>query len=190
MKQDDLTLVKHVGLSRMKLLNSYGITTIEQLYEIPKEKLAQIKPIGVHYAYLIKEAVAEYYEVKSGKMSSKVLSPKQEPVEINRNLHKRIKGLNKHLDRINEDLKPLWKKKYLSLYIELKKRSSKLKTRIDEVDQIQEDLSQKVKKNIIKKANALNSTLKKVGKKPKKKKYKEITREIKSFSKMLQELTP
>lgn len=188
MKQDDLTLVKHVGVSRMKSLNSYGITTIEQLYEIPKEKLAQIKSIGGHYAGLIKEAVAEYYEGKRGKISAKAISAKQEPVEINRNLRKQIKRLNKHLNRINEDLKPLWKKKYLSLYIELKKRSSKLKTRIDEVDKIQEDLPQKEKKNIINKANALNSTLKKVGKKPKKKKYKEITREIKSFSKMLQEL--
>ena len=40
MKQDDLTQLKHVGMSRMKLLNDFGIKTLKQLHELPLEKLA------------------------------------------------------------------------------------------------------------------------------------------------------
>ncbi|MBW2407147.1 MAG: hypothetical protein JRF17_07235 [Deltaproteobacteria bacterium] len=40
-------------------------------------------------------------------------------------------------------------------------------------------------KNIVKKTEALNAILKKVGQKPKKKKYQKVIQEIQSFSKML-----
>ena len=86
---------------------------------------------------------------------------------------------------MDENLKPLWEKKYLELYIDFKKRSRKLKARLNALGKIQQDLPKKVKKNIIKKADAINLTLKRVEKKPKKKKYKEITKEIQSFSKMI-----
>jgi predicted flap endonuclease-1-like 5' DNA nuclease len=42
MKKDDLTQVKNIGSARMKLLNSQGITTIQQLYEIPLENKVPI----------------------------------------------------------------------------------------------------------------------------------------------------
>ena len=61
MKKEDLTQVKNIGPSRMKLLNESGITTIKQLDETPLEKLTQIESIGRHYAKLIKDSVAEYY---------------------------------------------------------------------------------------------------------------------------------
>ncbi len=61
MKQDDLTCLKHVGSSRMKLLSDSGITTIKQLHEIPLEKLAEVKSIGEYYARLIKISVSDYY---------------------------------------------------------------------------------------------------------------------------------
>lgn len=61
MKKDDLTQVKNIGPSRMKLLNDFGITTIKQLDETSLEKLAQIESIGLNYAKLIKDAVTEYY---------------------------------------------------------------------------------------------------------------------------------
>ena len=59
MKQDDLTCLKHVGSSRMKLLNDSGITTISQLHEIPLEKLAEVQTIGEYYARLIKISVSD-----------------------------------------------------------------------------------------------------------------------------------
>ena len=77
------------------------------------------------------------------------------------------------------------KKKYLESYIDLKKRSKKLGTRLKSLDQKQGDLSNKDKKNIIKIADALSATLKNVGKKPKKKKYQKVSQEIQSFSKVL-----
>ena len=186
MKQDDLTQLKHVGATRMKLLNDLGITTIKQLYEMPLEKLVEIKSIGEHYAKLIKNSVAEYYKEKQKKVPGETASAKERKInQINRNLQKKIKRLNKSLNRVDENLKPLWEKKYLELYIDFKKRSRKLKARLNALGKIQQDLPKKVKKNIIKKADAINLTLKRVEKKPKKKKYKEITKEIQSFSKMI-----
>lgn len=189
MRKDDLTRFKHVGVSRMKLLNDLGITTIKQLYEMPEKKLAEIKSIGEHYAKQIKNSVTEYYREKHEKLPAKIISAKQrKKEEINRDLKKKIKRLKNSLKRVNENLKPLGKKKYLESYIDFKKRSTKLKARLDEIGQIQEDLPKKVKRNIIKKADALNVFLKGVGKKPKKKKYKKVTLEVQSFSKMLRDV--
>ena len=71
MKQDDLTRIKHVGLSRMRLFNDIRITTIKQLSEMPLEKLAAIKSIGDHYAKLIKNSVNDYYEGKKEKFTTR-----------------------------------------------------------------------------------------------------------------------
>jgi len=189
MRKDDLTRFKHLGVSRMKLLNDLGIKTIKQLYEMPEEKLAEIKSIGEHYARQIKHSITEYYREKHEKLPAEIVSDKKrKPEEINRDLQKKIKRLRNNLKRVNENLKPLGKKKYVELYIDFKKRSTKLKARLDEIGQIQEDLPKKVKRNIIKKADALNLFLKGVGKKPKKKKYKKVTLEVQSFSKMLRDV--
>ena len=190
MKQDDLTQLKHVGVTRMQLLNDFGITTIKQLDGMPLEKLAEIKSIGAHYAKLIKISVTEYYREKQKKVPDETLSAKERKIEkINRDLQKKIKRLNKSLSLVNEDLKPLWEKKYLELYIDFKKRSTKLTARLKALGKNQEDLPKKVKKNIIKKTDALTLTLKKIGKKPKKKKYKKLTEEIQSFSKRIRDIT-
>lgn len=186
MKPDDLTQLKHISAARMKLFNDLGITTIKQLYEMPLEKLVGIKSIGEHYAMLIKNSVTEHYKDKQEKPPPETVSAKEKKInQINRDLYKQIKKLNKSLNRVNEILKPLWEKKYLELYIDFKKRSSKLKARLKALGKIQQDLPKKVKKNFIKEADALNLALKRAEKKPKKKKYKEITKGIQSFSKMI-----
>lgn len=188
MKKNDLTQVKNIGPARMKLLNDSGITTIEQLDVMPLEKLAQIDSIGGHYAKLIKDAVTEHYGKKPEKLAVTTASGKEKKVvDINRNLRKRINVLNKRLKQAREDLKPLGKKKYMEAYIDFKKQSNTLKFRLKDLDQIEGGLSQKVKKKIIKNVDALNLTLKNAEKKPKKKNYKKLTREIKSFSKMLRD---
>ena len=189
MKQDDLTRIKHGGLSRMRLFNCVRITTIKQLSEMPLEKLAAIKSIGDHYAKLIKNSVNDYYEEKK-----KILPPEDasakgiKPTRVNRDLQKKIKRLNKNLYRVNEQSKPLWKKKYQILYIEFRKRSAKLKSRLEALDKIHQDIPEKVKNKLIKKADKLIINLKQVGKKPKKKKYKKITIEIRSFSSLLRDI--
>ena len=186
MKKDDLTLVKHIGAARMKLLNDFGITTIKQLHETPLEKLARIGTIGEHYAKLIKDDVSESYGESPEKAAPKTVSGKEKDTEeINRILPKQIKVLKKKLKQANENLKPLGKKKYLELYIDLKKRSKTLKTRLNGLDQIPGGLSKEVTKNIIDNADALSATLKNLGKKPKKKIYKKLSQEIQLFSKML-----
>ena len=188
MKTDDLTQVKYIGAARMKLFNNLGITTIKQLYETPLEELARIETIGRHYAKLIKEAVTEFYAEKPEKITrNDRIRQRKEDQDNNLNLRKQIKTLNKRLKRAKEELKPLGKKKYLELYIDLKKRSNTLRpARLNTLDQNQGNLSNTVKENIIKNADTLNATLKNVGKKPKKKKkYKRLTREIQSFSKLI-----
>ena len=186
MKKDDLTQVKHIGAARMKLLNDLGINTTRQLYEMPLEKLARIETVGEHYAKLIKEAVSESYGESPEKTASKTASGKEKDAkEINQNLRKQIKVLKKQLKQASENLKPLGKKKYLGLYIDFKKRSKTLKTRLNGLDQIRGDLSKEVTENIIKNADGLNTTLKNLGGKPKKKIYKKVAQEIQLFSKML-----
>ncbi|MFC1516284.1 hypothetical protein ACFL7E_05935 [Thermodesulfobacteriota bacterium] len=189
MKQDDLTRLNHIGATRMRLLNDSGITNIKQLHEMPLEKLAEIKSIGEHYAKLIKNSVSDYYREKQEKLSGMTASARERKTEkINRDLQKRIKRLHKNLNRVNENLKPLWEKKYLRLYIDFKKRFTKLKIRLSALGRIKEDIPKKDKKKIIKKADALILNLKKVGKKPKKKKYKQTIQEIQSFSKMIRDI--
>ena len=186
MKKDDLTQVKHIGAARMKLLNDLGITTTRQLYEMPLEKLARLETVGEHYAQLIKEAVSESNGESPEKTAPKTASGKEKDAkEINQNLRKQIKVLKKQLKQASENLKPLGKKKYLGLYIDFKKRSKTLKTRLNGLDQIRGDLSKEVTENIIKNADGLNTTLKNLGGKPKKKIYKKVAQEIQLFSKIL-----
>ena len=191
MNQDDLTCLKHIGIARMKLLNDSGITTIKQLHEIPIEKLAEAKSIGDYYAKRIKKSVAEYYRDKNKKVFGKTKSAKVARTDkINMDLQKKIKKLNRRLNRVNENLKPLWKKKYLELYIDFKKRYTKLKIRLSVLDTILEDLPKRDKKHIRKNAETLILNLKKVGKKPKKKKYKHTIQDIQSFSRSLRDVIP
>ncbi|UCG05464.1 MAG: hypothetical protein JSV83_16310 [Desulfobacterales bacterium] len=188
MKKDDLTVVKHIGAARMQVLNDSGITTIKKLYEIPLEKLAQVETIGERYAKLIKDAVVEVYVPSAEEIAAKKGAAKEKQIEpIDQGLQKQIKILNKRLKQANEKLKPLGKKKYLELYVDFKKRSKTLKTRLKGLNQLEGGLPNKVKKKIIKKADALNATMKNVGKKPKKKTYKTLSQEIQSFSKMLRD---
>ena len=186
MKKDDLTQVKHVGAARMKLLNDSGITTFKQLYEAPLEKLTGIEGFGDHYAKLIKDAAAECFRPETKPVIEKPASGKEKKIQaIDTVLGKQVKILKKRLKRTTENLKPLGKKKYLQSYIELKKCSKILKSRLKALDQSREDLSRKEKKKISKNAAALNSALKNTGKKPSNKNYKKLIAEIQSFSNML-----
>lgn len=187
MAKDDLTQVKNIGVSRMKLLNSAGITTIKQLHETSVEKLAEIKNIGLYYAKLIKNSAAECYAEKQKELP-KDTKPKEDKQikKTNLNLQKKLQTLKKTLSRVDENLKPLWKKKYLRLYISFKKRSNNLIAAAEKIDQKVDDLPKKVNKKIIKDINSLNIFLKGIGKQPKKKKYQKIIKKIGSFSKMMQ----
>ena len=191
MKKHDLTQLKHIGPSRMKLLNKHGITTFKQLDETPVEKLMEIKSIGEQYAKQIKDAAAEYYGAMPEQFSKKA-TPGDEKgiVGINGNLSKRVKVLNKRLKKARESLKPLGKKKYLEPYIELKIKSNKLKSRLKDLEQIAGNLSKEVKEDVIRNADALSGMLKSKGKKPKKKNYEKLLQEIKAFSKKLRETLP
>ncbi len=191
MKKDDLTQLKYIEASRMKLLNKHGITTIKQLYEMPEEKLAGIKSIGNHYAKLIKVSAADYYREKQEIVPPEILSDKERKAgEVSENLRKKIRKLQKTLQRVNENLKPMGKKKYLPLYIDLKKTSSELGDSLALLEKSQEKIPLKAKKKIIKRSDALALFMKKGGKKRRKKAYKKITLEIQSFSKIVRDLIP
>ena len=188
MKTNDLTQVKYIGAARMKVLNDSGITTIRKLYEIPLERLAQVETIGEHYARLIKDAVAEVYVTSAEEIAAENGAAIEKNIEpVDEGIKKQVKILNKRLKQANEKLKPLGKKKYLELYVDLKKRSKKLRRHLNQLDNLETNLPQKVRKKIIKKADALIATTKNVGKKPKKKIYTALSQEIRSFSKMLRD---
>ena len=109
---------------------------------------------------------------------------KIEPIE--QDLQKKIKNLKKRLRTANEKLKPLGKKKYLELYVDVKKRSKKLKRHLNKLDTLETNLPKKDRKKIIKKADALIVAMNKVGKKPKKKTYKLLSQKIQLVTKMFQ----
>jgi len=188
MKNDDLTVVKHIGAARMKVLNDSGINTIKKLYEIPLDKLAQVETLGDHYAKLIKDAVTEVYAPSPEKISAKTESTKtKKKAKIDQGLQKQIKILNKRLKQANEKLKPLGKKKYLELYLDFKKRSKTLKRHLNKLDNLETNLPKKVRKKIVKKADALIATMKNVGKKPKKKTYKSLSQKIQLLTQTLRD---
>ena len=187
MKKEDLTLVKHIGTARMKVLNNSGITTIKKLYEIPLEKLARVETIGDHYAKLIKDAVAQVYVPSAEEIAAKTGAAKEKKMEpIDESLQKQIKILKKRLKQTNEKLKPLGKKKYLELYIDFKKRAKTLKRHLNKLEAT---LPRKVQRKIIKKADGLIVTMKNVGKKPKKKTYKSLSQEIQSLAKTIRDVS-
>ncbi len=189
MKKDDLTQVKNIGSARMKLLNSQGITTIPQLYEIPLENLEQVKSLGKHYAKLIKDAVNDFYAEKAEppeNPATEVSPSKDEKTDkIDKNLNSELAKVTKYLKKAKEKLKPIQKNKHLILFVDLKKRSNRLKTCILALSQIQPDLSEKQKKKIIKKAAALNMMLKNAGKTKKGKTMEVLSKEIQSFLKFI-----
>jgi nucleotidyltransferase/DNA polymerase involved in DNA repair len=184
MKKDDLTQVKYIGDSRKKSLNDLGITTIRQLYETPLDTLARIETIGKYYAKLIKDAVKE----SLGEVPEKTAPGETASVEGNRvvgikkDLIGQINTLKRYLKRTNESLKSSGKKR---LCVDFKKKSKTLMKRLDGLGQKYIPLSKKAGKNILKKADVLNAMLKDAGKRPKKLKYKKLSRKIRSFSKML-----
>ena len=189
MKKDDLTQVKNIGNARKKLLAIHGIATIQQLYETPLEKLEQIKSLGKHYAKLIKEAVNDFHEPKEEAPAEPVIevSPGKDEKsdKTDRNLNAEFVKTTKYLKSAKEKLKPLQKKKHLKLFVDLKKRSNKLKARIVTLIRIQPDLSKKQKKKITKKAATLNTMLKNVGKNKKGKTMKKLSQEIQSLLKFI-----
>jgi len=185
MKKDDLTRIKHIGPSRLKLLKKNGITTIAQLHQTSVQELAGIKFLGKRNAVRIKKAVTAYYSKKTAAIPKSAEVVNDTPASNDQTLRKSLKKLTKRLNNANEKLKPLWKKKYLSLYIDFKKQSHKLIGHIKSIQKRCDTLSQKDKIIIIEKVDTLNQILKKDGKAPKKKTFKKITRKIKSFSGML-----
>ena len=185
MKKDDPTRIKHIGPARLKRLKKNGIATIAQLHQTPARDLARIKSFGKHNTVRIKKAVTAYYSKQADVPPKSIKVIKDGSSGIDQQLRKSLKKLAKRLNRANEKLKPLWKKKYLSLYIDFKKRSNKLISHIKTIEKKYDTLSQKDKEKILKKSDMLNQILKNDGKTPKKKAFKKITRDIKSFSGML-----
>jgi len=191
MEKDDLTVVKHIGAVRMKVLNEAGIHTLEALYHTPLESLAGIKNIGERYAGLIKEAVAAVYTAPPAPETSAVTEnpPDEEKaaVPVDDKLNRRVKKLNKALGKADEKLKPLGKKKLLTPYVAYKKGAKKLKRRLDGATCAEAALSEKMRKKIIKRSGALCATIKSIEKKPKKKTYTALHQEIQSFARMLRQ---
>ena len=185
MKTDDLSKVKHIGAVRMKRLNDSGITTIAQLCETSLDKLARIDTIGKHYARLIKDAAMVYCGSTQKKATAKSVDRKPKTSEIDQNFQKQVKLLRRRIKQTNEKLKPLGNKKYLALYVDCKKKSKRLIGDLKAIARAEATLPKKVKKKLTRKAEALCTELKSVGKKPKKKTYNQVSQQLQVFSELL-----
>lgn len=190
MKIDDLTKVKNIGSARKKLLAIHGITTVQQLYDVPLDKLMQIKSLGEHYAKLIKTAVADLYEPKTEGLTEKVLNGsrigKKKSDPLDRKLKTELAKTTKYLKRAREKFKPIKRKKHLKLFVEFKKRSNNLKARIQVMRQAQFEIPKKQKNKITKKIATLNTNLKNAGKHKKGKSMKLLSQEIASLLNLLE----
>jgi len=138
---------------------------------------------------LIKESVTDFYGEKAESPEKPVTagspSPGAKTGKTDRNLNAELAKTTKCLKTAKEKLKPIQKNNHIKLFIDLKKCSSRLKTRIRALGQIQQDISEKQKKKIIKKAASLNSMLKNAGKNKKSKTMKALLKEIQSFSNVI-----
>ena len=182
MKKDDLTSVKHIGPARLKQLHKNGITTIEQLRKTPVRELARIKSIGGYYAIRIKEALAALDTRQTAVAPEPAAQSTEKTAGLSQDTKKSLKKLTRRLNSAREKLKPLWKKKYLALYIDFKKQSNKAIRRIKKIEKKQGLLTDQEMEKIINRSDALRQRLKTGARKPKKKTFKKLTREIKSFS--------
>jgi len=189
MQKDDLTQVKNIGGARKKLLANHSITSVQQLYEMPLDKLAQIKGLGRHYAKLIKDAVNDLYGPKAQAPGEPVAavspSEKQKPEKANSKLNAELVKTTRHLKRAKKKFEPINKKKHLRLFVDFKKKSNDLKTQILNVRRLQLDLPKKRKKKIVKQAASLNLMLKSVSKQKKGKTMRKLSQEIQSLLNLL-----
>lgn len=99
-----------------------------------------------------------------------------------------MKKVRRALAGIDESLKPLGKEKYLEEYIELKKRTAKLSSRMRETEGILAELTGKDRKKIVRKAAALAVFLRKKMGRPRRSRYREVTRKIRAYSRMLRDV--
>ncbi len=187
MKKDDLIHIKYIGPSRLKRLKEHGITTIEQLRQIPVRELAKINSIGEYYSIRIKKAAAAFDAQPAARAAETTVQTIAPTSGIARKTKKSLRKLTGRLNRAKEKLKPLWKKKYLALYIDFKKQSNKLIRRIKKIEKNINSLSEQKMTEITDKSESLKHLLKTDGKKPKKKAFKNITKKIRSFSEKLKE---
>ena len=189
MKNDDLSKVKYIGPVRMKRLNDSGITTVDQLCDLPLEKLAQIDGIGQTNAKRIQEAAAAHCApaapAEETATDEAIVDKPPKKSKVDQSLQKQVKLLKRRLKQTNEKLKPLGDKKYLALYVDCKKRSKRLMVQLKGISRLEDGLAKKDKRKIIKKADALNIVLKSTGKKPKKKVYNHISQELRSFTEII-----
>ncbi|MBN1102672.1 MAG: hypothetical protein JXL84_04565 [Deltaproteobacteria bacterium] len=191
MKEKDLKHVKYIGASRLKFLGDFGIKTLEQLNETSIEKLAQVPTIGRHYAKLIKNAASAARGAKRDGTSAESATDGKKKTEKTKEISIiELDVLRKRLGALFEKLTPPEKKKTLVLFDELKKRSDTLLSRLDKLAQVEDGLSKKSLKKMIKKAGVLNAKLKDVEEKLKKKKIEKLALEIQSFSRMLKKRRP
>lgn len=189
MEPEDLTRLKHVGISRNKLLHAHGITTVRQLHEMPEAALAAIKSIGDHYARLIKASAAGCREEDREPAQAGIPSSRErEDGETGREFQEIMKKIRTRLTRVQEALKPLGKRKYVPLYVDFRKQLKNLNAILDKTDRIQAKLSGKARKKIIKRTAGLAEFLKKAGRKPGKRNYRRVTRKMLSFAGKLRDV--
>ena len=189
MEPDDLTRLKHVGISRNKLLHAHGITTVRQLHEMPEEALAAIKSIGGHYARLIKGSAAGHCKEDREPAQAGIASSRErENGKTGREFQEIMKKIRTRLTRVQEALRPLGKKKYVPFYVDFRKQLKDLEYVLDETDRIQGKLSGKARKKIIKRTAGLAEFLKKAGREPGKKNYRRVTRKMLSFAGKLRDV--
>jgi len=178
---DDLTRVHQVGEKRARDLAELGITTFQQLVDHPPQELDRLPGMNVALVATIKQSAAALI-AEAG-----VGSPLEED-KLEQRLHLQIDKVEKTLQRANEELKPLWKKKYLSYYVNYKKSGKKLLSRLKYARNHPEKLDRDGREYLLGELKLLRRCVKETMAKPKKKNYERCLHQLKQTSKLLKDL--
>jgi NAD-dependent DNA ligase len=184
-----LMRVKYIGTKRAQALLAAGVDSIEQLRGISESDLAAIKTVGPHYARLIRNALNQALPDQLYQQSHEAHKANTEPsndvAKPLKRCRKRLRKVKKALKHADEQLKPLWRRKYTLDYLAYKKHARSARKQISKINRRLDDLSPKKVEKITAAAKALLRALVTIPSKPKRKHYRKAVSAVTGLNRIL-----
>jgi len=184
-----LMRVKFIGTARAQALVAAGVVNIEQLRVASETDLAAIKTVGPHYARLIRNELNQALPNQPSQQSHEVpvenIEPSNKAAKPLKRCRKRLRKVKKALKHADEQLKPLWRRKYTLDYLAYKKLARSARKQISKINRRLDDLSPKKVKKITAAAMTLLRTLAAIPSEPKRKHYRKAVNAVTDLNKIL-----
>ena len=181
--------VRYIGIKRAQALMAAGVADPDQLRAFPEAQLAAIKAVGPHYARLIKnelnQASPDRQRPNSPRAISAAIQTQPNTRQQIKRCRKRLRKAKKALKNTDEQLKPLWRRKYTLDYLAYKKTAKTARKLISKVNRRLDDLPPRQTKMVTAEAKQLLAVLDTVPSKAKRKHYKKAIVAVQHFNKTL-----